>query len=58
METEFEVTKTNIQKQTEEVRKKEEFLQTISTGIAGNEGRDNGYADQIQGAYLICKHIT
>jgi len=35
--------------QQNEATKKEELLQTLSTGIAAKEGQDNGYMDQLQG---------
>jgi structural maintenance of chromosome 2 len=36
--------------QQDEATKKEELLQTLSTGIAAKEGQDNGYMDQLQGS--------
>ena len=35
--------------QQNEATKKEELLQTLSTGIAAKEGQDSGYMDQLQG---------
>ena len=53
---EFEKVQTSYQKlraefdeQQNEATKKEELLQTLSTGIAAKEGQDNGYMDQLQG---------
>jgi structural maintenance of chromosome 2 len=55
-QTEFEKVQTTYQKlrgefdgQQNEATKKEELLQTLSTGIAAKEGQDNGYMDQLQG---------
>jgi structural maintenance of chromosome 2 len=59
--TEFEKVQTVYQKlraefdeQQNEAIKKEELLQTLSTGIAAKEGQDNGYMDQLQGMTLFC----
>lgn len=38
--------------QQKEASKKEELLQTLSTGIAAKEGQDNGYMDQLQGFFF------
>jgi len=53
---EFEKVQNSYQKlrgefdaQQNEATKKEELLQTLSTGIAAKEGQDNGYMDQLQG---------
>lgn len=55
-QSEFEKVQTVYQKlraefdeQQNEAIKKEELLQTLSTGIAAKEGQDNGYMDQLQG---------
>ncbi|KAF1987525.1 putative nuclear condensin complex subunit Smc2 [Aulographum hederae CBS 113979] len=39
-----------LQKQTEEVEKKEELLQTLQTGVASKEGQESGYQGQLQDA--------
>lgn len=39
-----------LQKQTEEVEKKEELLQTLQTGVASKEGQESGYQGQLQEA--------
>ena len=49
----FESAKEDLQQFSEEVKKQEEFLQTVSTGISGKEGRENGYTDQIEGNHGI-----
>jgi structural maintenance of chromosome 2 len=58
--SEFEKVQTMYQKlraefdeQQNEATKKEELLQTLSTGIAAREGQDNGYMDQLQGRSVI-----
>lgn len=33
----------------EQVKKLEELLQTLTTGMASAEGKENGYMDQLQG---------
>lgn len=39
-----------LAKQTEEVEKKEELLQTLQTGVASKEGQESGYQGQLQDA--------
>ncbi|KAK7550879.1 SMC2-like protein [Phyllosticta paracitricarpa] len=39
-----------LQKQTEEVEKKEELLQTLQTGVASKEGQESGYQGQLSEA--------
>ncbi|KAK5005780.1 Structural maintenance of chromosomes protein 2, partial [Cryomyces antarcticus] len=39
-----------LTRQTEEVEKKEEFLQTLQTGVASREGQESGYQGQLQDA--------
>jgi len=40
----------DVQKQQEEVEKKEELLQTLQTGVASKEGQESGYQGQLQDA--------
>ncbi|ORY00671.1 RecF/RecN/SMC [Clohesyomyces aquaticus] len=40
----------DLAKQTEEVEKKEELLQTLQTGVASKEGQESGYQGQLQDA--------
>lgn len=40
----------DLAKQTEEVEKKEELLQTLQTGVASKEGQESGYQGQLQEA--------
>ncbi|TKA70387.1 hypothetical protein B0A49_03746 [Cryomyces minteri] len=39
-----------LTRHTEEVEKKEEFLQTLQTGVASREGQESGYQGQLQDA--------
>jgi chromosome segregation ATPase len=45
----YEKLRSEFEERQGEAVKKEELLQTLSTGIAVKEGRDNGYMDQLQG---------
>lgn len=40
----------DVAKQTEEVEKNEELLQTLQTGVASREGQESGYQGQLQDA--------
>ncbi|KAF2455065.1 condensin subunit [Lineolata rhizophorae] len=40
----------DVDKQTQEVEKKEELLQTLQTGVASREGQESGYQGQLQEA--------
>lgn len=40
----------DLAKQTEEVERKEELLQTLQTGVASKEGQESGYQGQLQDA--------
>ena len=40
----------DLTRQTEEVEKKEELLQTLQTGVASKEGQESGYQGQLQDA--------
>lgn len=46
----FDMARQELQKQTEEVDKKEELLQSLLTGVASKEGQDSGYQGQLQAA--------
>ena len=45
----YQKLRAEFDEQQNEAIKKEELLQTLSTGIAAKEGQDNGYMDQLQG---------
>ena len=45
----YQKLRAEFDEQQNEATKKEELLQTLSTGIAAREGQDNGYMDQLQG---------
>lgn len=45
----YQKLRADFDEQQNEATKKEELLQTLSTGIAAKEGQDNGYMDQLQG---------
>ncbi|KAJ3290770.1 Structural maintenance of chromosomes protein 2 [Borealophlyctis nickersoniae] len=44
----FESTSKGHEQKVQEVRKLEELLQTLTTGLAASEGQENGYMDQLQ----------
>ena len=46
----YDVAHAELQKQTDEVEKKEELLQTLQTGVASREGQESGYQGQLQEA--------
>lgn len=46
----YEVAHVELQKQTREVEKKEELLQTLQTGVASKEGQESGYQGQLHDA--------
>ncbi|RGB44102.1 putative nuclear condensin complex subunit Smc2 [Rhizophagus diaphanus] len=48
LETQFEKIKRNHDEKSEQVRKAEELLQTLSTGVSAQEGHENGYMEQLQ----------
>ncbi|GAO47330.1 hypothetical protein G7K_1538-t1 [Saitoella complicata NRRL Y-17804] len=50
MSASYEKMKSEYDAQQQEALKKEELLQTLSTGVAAREGQDNGYMDQLQDA--------
>jgi structural maintenance of chromosome 2 len=47
----YQKLRAEFDEQSNEATKKEELLQTLSTGIAAKEGQDNGYMDQLQGMF-------
>lgn len=49
----YQKLRAEFDEQQNEATKKEELLQTLSTGIAAKEGQDNGYMDQLQGTKFI-----
>jgi structural maintenance of chromosome 2 len=52
VQTAYQKLRAEFDEQQNEAVKKEELLQTLSTGIAAKEGQDNGYMDQLQGMNL------
>lgn len=46
----YDAAHADIAKQTEEVEKNEELLQTLQTGVASKEGQESGYQGQLQEA--------
>lgn len=53
LETQFEKIKRNHDEKSEQVRKAEELLQTLSTGVSAQEGHENGYMEQLQGILIF-----
>jgi hypothetical protein len=51
--SEFKQTKEEHESKVKQLQKSEELLETLSVGLAGSEGQDNGYMDQLKGIYLI-----
>ncbi len=52
LETQFEEIKKAHDEESEKVRKAEELLQTLSTGVSAKEGHEYGYMEQLQGRYI------
>ena len=50
LQSQYDAAKADLDKQTAEVEKKEELLQTLQTGVASREGQENGYQGQLQDA--------
>lgn len=50
LQAQYDEANAELQKQTEEVEKKEELLQTLQTGVASKEGQEGGYQGQLQDA--------
>lgn len=50
LQEKYETAHSELAKQTEEVEKKEELLQTLQTGVASKEGQEGGYQGQLQDA--------
>jgi len=50
LQTQYDTVKGELDKQTAEVDKKEELLQTLQTGVASKEGQESGYQGQLQDA--------
>lgn len=46
----YDAANAELQKQSDEVEKKEELLQTLQTGVASKEGQEGGYQGQLQDA--------
>lgn len=53
----YQKLRADFDEQSNEATKKEELLQTLSTGIAAKEGQDNGYMDQLQGIFAFSATI-
>lgn len=47
--SEFKQTKEEYERKVKELQKSEELLETLTVGLAGSEGHDNGYMDQLKG---------
>lgn len=50
LQQQYQAAHADLEKQTEEVEKKEELLQTLQTGVASKEGQESGYQGQLQDA--------
>jgi chromosome segregation ATPase len=50
--SEFRQTKEEYEQKVKQLQKSEELLETLSVGLAGSEGQDNGYMDQLKGINL------
>lgn len=50
LQEKYQTAHEELAKQTEEVEKKEELLQTLQTGVASKEGQESGYQGQLQDA--------
>ncbi|KAJ3053885.1 Structural maintenance of chromosomes protein 2 [Rhizophlyctis rosea] len=50
LETAFETTRKGYDEKSSNVKKLEELLQTLTTGMSSTEGQQNGYMDQLQAA--------
>jgi structural maintenance of chromosome 2 len=50
LQEKYQTAHAELAKQTEEVEKKEELLQTLQTGVASKEGQESGYQGQLQEA--------
>ena len=59
IQSRYESAKVEIDKQTAEIEKKEELLQTLQTGVASKEGQESGYQGQLQDARnRVCASAT
>ncbi|CAO2652942.1 Nn.00g023530.m01.CDS01 [Neocucurbitaria sp. VM-36] len=50
LQEKYQTARDELAKQSEEVEKKEELLQTLQTGVASKEGQESGYQGQLQDA--------
>ena len=50
LQSQYDDAKADLDKQTAEVERKEELLQTLQTGVASKEGQESGYQGQLQDA--------
>ena len=50
LQAQYDAVKGDLDRQTAEVEKKEELLQTLQTGVASKEGQESGYQGQLQDA--------
>ena len=53
LQNKFEQIKKSHDAKQEQVRKEEDLLQTLTTGLSAEEGHENGYMEQLQGNYLV-----
>ncbi len=50
MQSQYNTAKADLDKQTEELERNEELLQTLQTGVTSREGQESGYQGQLQDA--------
>lgn len=48
MNNEYELFKKSYDEKTDEMKSTDELIQTLTTGISAEEGRENGYMEQLQ----------
>ncbi|GBC02978.1 hypothetical protein RclHR1_04910011 [Rhizophagus clarus] len=58
LETQFEEIKRDHDEKSEQVRKAELLLQTLSTGVSAQEGHENGYMQQLEEARNNASHAS
>ena len=49
LQASYDAAKTKLDKETADVERQEELLQTLQTGVASREGQEQGYQGQLQG---------
>ena len=53
LEAQYEEIKRDYDEKSEQVRKAEALLQTLSTGVSAQEGHENGCMEQLQGIIVF-----